>query len=130
MLQPGPERDRVARPIVDPAFAAPAAPGPGLPRSVHEQGLSRQRESRGPRVPRRMKRPVIHGDVHIDAGFRIDRLVEARVVVEVKAIENLLPIPRARRLAYPKSSGHRPGPLVNFSVRLMKNAIQRIVSST
>jgi GxxExxY protein len=71
--------------------------------------------------------PVIYDDVRLDAGLRLDLVVENQVVVELKAVEMLLPVHKAQVLTYLKLSGHRLGLLINFNSALVKQGMQRIV---
>ena len=75
---------------------------------------------------RQMLLPVVYYSLRLDAGLRLDLVVEKRVVVELKAVEVLLPVHKAQLLTYLKLSGHRLGLLVNFNSALIKQGIQRI----
>jgi GxxExxY protein len=66
--------------------------------------------------------------VRLDCGYRLDLLVEARVIVEVKAVENLLPVHKAQLLSYLRLSGCKVGLLINFNVPQLKSGIVRVVS--
>jgi GxxExxY protein len=72
--------------------------------------------------------PVIYDGIEIDAGYRIDILVENAVVVELKAVEGLLPIHESQLLTYLRLSSKKPGLLINFNVVLLKNGIKRKVN--
>ena len=74
-----------------------------------------------------MALPVEYDGVRLDAGFRLDLLVGRRVVVELKAVEQLLPVHKAQVLTYLKLTGHRLGLLINFNVPLIRDGIKRIV---
>ena len=71
--------------------------------------------------------PIIYDGVTLDAGYRLDLLVEGRIIVETKAVDTLLPLAEAQVLTYLKLSGHRLGFLMNFNVRLFKDGVRRIV---
>ncbi len=71
--------------------------------------------------------PIVYDGVTLDAGYRIDILVESAAIVEIKAIDSLLPIHQAQLLTYLKLSGLRLGYLMNFNVALFKHGIKRIV---
>lgn len=71
--------------------------------------------------------PVVFDGVTIDCGYRLDLIVEDRVVVEVKAVEKLLPIHEAQLLTYLKLSGMRVGLLINFNVEILKHRLRRRV---
>ncbi|SMC26719.1 GxxExxY protein [Desulfacinum hydrothermale DSM 13146] len=117
----------IAREVVDAAFKVHSALGPGLLESVYEICLAHELEKRGLNVERQVPVPVIYDHIHIDAGFRLDMLVQDRVVVELKAVEKILPVHKAQLLSYLKLTGHRLGLLINFHVALIKNGIIRMV---
>jgi GxxExxY protein len=122
-----PEQESIARKIVDSAFTVHSALGPGLLESIYEQCLAYELESRGIMVARQSVLPVIYREIRIDSGFRIDMLVGDLVVVEVKAVEGLLPVHEAQILTYLKLSGHRLGFLINFNVARISQGIRRFI---
>jgi GxxExxY protein len=128
-LEPGREHDRVAGQIVDSAFAVHEALGPGLLESVYEQCMFCELTSRNTVVRRQLPVSVTYRGLRIDAGFRMDMLVDSLVVVEIKATERILPVHEAQLLTYLKLSGHRLGILVNFNVSRIKDGLRRIVLS-
>ena len=75
-----------------------------------------------------MQLPIVYESVKIDAGYRIDLLVEDAVVVELKSVEDLLPIHQAQLLSYLKLSGKKLGLLINFNTVHLKNGIRRLVN--
>ena len=76
---------------------------------------------------RQLQLPVVDKEVRLDCGYRIDLLVEDRVVVEVKAVERLEPIHQAQLLTSLRLSGHRVGLLINFNARTIKEGLKRMV---
>ena len=104
--------------------------GPGLLESAYETCLAYELESKGLRVERQKPLPITYKDVHLDHGYRIDLLVENKVVVEIKAVDALLPIHQAQVLSYLRFSGCKIGLLLNFNVTLLKkDGIRRLVLS-
>ena len=120
------ETDKVASKIVDAAFAVHTSLGPGLLESVYEVCLLHELNKRGLKVERQVSLPVVYDDLRLDAGLRLDLVVENRVVVELKAVDMLLPVHKAQVLTYLRLSGHRLGLLVNFNSVLIKDGIHRI----
>jgi len=120
------ETDQVASKIVDAAFAVHKTLGPGLLESVYELCLLHELNKRGLKVERQASLPVLHDNLPLDAGLRLDLVVEKRVIVEVKAVEALLPVHTAQLLTYLKLSGYRLGLLVNFNSAIIKQGIKRI----
>ena len=105
-----------------------SALGPGLLESAYEVCLVHELTNLGMAVERQVELPVVYEGIHLDAGYRLDILVERKVIVEVKAIEKLLSIHTAQILSYLKLSGHQLGFLLNFNVLHMKDGIKRVVN--
>lgn len=120
------EVDDVARQIVDSAFQVHKRLGPGLLESVYERCLCLELSKRKIAFESQKALPIFYDDVKIDGGLRLDLLVANSVIVELKAIESLLPIHEAQLLTYLRLSEHRLGLLINFNVTLIKNGIKRI----
>jgi len=118
--------DAVARQVVDAAFAVHNALGPGLLENVYEVCLVHELNKKGIKVERQVMLPVIYDNVRLDAGLRLDLVVGDCLIVELKAIETLLPVHKAQLLTYLKLSGYRLGLLINFNVPVIKNGIQRV----
>ena len=121
------ETDQVAKQVVDAAFSVHSSLGPGLLESVYEVCLAHELGKRGLKVERQIALPVVYDKLRLDAGLRFDALVEGCVVVELKAVEKILPVHKAQILTYLKLSGHRLGLLINFNVPVIKNGIVRLV---
>jgi GxxExxY protein len=81
---------------------------------------------RGLTVERQTTLPVVYDGLRLDAGLRLDLVVGDCVIVELKAVEAVLPVHKAQLLTYLKLTGHRLGLLINFNVPLIKNGIQRV----
>jgi len=102
--------------------------GPGLLESAYEACLAYELIQRGFKVERQKELPVKYRNVTLDCGYRMDLLVEDKVVVEVKAIEPLHPVHKAQLLSYLRLSGHKVGLLINFNVTVLKTGIRRVVN--
>jgi GxxExxY protein len=114
--------------IVDAAIKVHSVLGPGLLESTYEACLKYELLKRGLMVESQVMLPVHYDGVAIDAGYRIDLLVED-VVVELKAVEKLAPIHEAQLLTYLKLSGKKLGLLLNFNVLHMKDGIKRFANN-
>jgi GxxExxY protein len=126
-LEPIPvETDRIAKEIVDSAFAVHSALGPGLLESVYEICLVHELTKRGLNVQRQVTLPIIYDGLKLDAGLRLDLLVQHCVIVELKAVEVILPVHMAQMLTYLKLAGKRLGLVLNFNVPLLRDGIKRI----
>jgi GxxExxY protein len=115
--------------VVDAAFTVHSALGPGLLESAYEACLKHELVKRGLNVASQIQLPVQYDGVAIDAGYRIDLLVEEAVVIELKAVEKIAPIHEAQLLTYLKLSGKKLGLLLNFNVLHMKDGIKRIANN-
>ncbi len=102
--------------------------GPGLLESTYEVCLTHELRKSGLRVESQLALPIVYDEILIEAGYRIDLMVEDSVVVELKSIEGLLPIHEAQLLTYLKLSRKKLGLLINFNVPLLKNGIKRMVN--
>ena len=121
--------EEVARQTVDAAIKVHRALGPGLLESAYQKGLEYELRKRGLQVECEVLLPVIYEGVQIDAGYRIDMLVEDCVIIENKTVEKLLPIHQAQLLTYLKLRDCRLGFLLNWNVPLMKQGIKRMVNN-
>ncbi|MFC5343951.1 GxxExxY protein [Brevundimonas staleyi] len=113
--------------VMDAAFAVHRHFGPGLLESVYEHCLAEELSQRGLRVERQVAVPVSYRETRLDVGFRLDLLVERKVVVEVKAIDALASIHTAQILTYLRFSGVRLGYLINFNSIMLKDGFRRLV---
>ena len=121
------EVNRLSKVVVDAAFDVHNNLGPGLLESVYEVCLVHELEKRNLRFQRQVAIPIRYDGIQLDAGLRLDLLVENCLVVELKAVEELLPVHQAQLLTYLKLTGHRLGLLVNFNIPLIRDGIKRIV---
>jgi len=102
--------------------------GPGLLENAYETCLSYELSKAGLEHRRQVALPIVYDGVSIDLGYRLDLLVEDRVVVEVKAIDALAAIHRAQLLSYLKLGRYRLGYLLNFNVKMFRNGIVRLAN--
>jgi GxxExxY protein len=101
--------------------------GPGLLESVYRACLARELALRGLSFEQEKPLPVEYKGVLIDCSYRLDFVVAGKVVVEVKAVDALLPVHEAQLLTYLKLTGCRVGLLINFNVSVLKDGIKRLV---
>ena len=127
-IEPIPEEtNTIGKQIIDAAFTVHRTLGPGLLESVYEICLVHELSRRCMNVQKQVMLPIHYDNLQLDAGLRLDLLVEETVIVELKAVEQLLPVHRAQVLTYFKLTGYRLGLLINFNVPLIKNGIERII---
>jgi GxxExxY protein len=103
--------------------------GPGLLESAYEECLCHELSVAGIGFERQKPLPVRYKNVKLDCGYRLDLVVEQKVIVELKTVESLLPIHEAQLLTYLKLSGLSLGLLINFNVPVLKSGIKRIVNN-
>ncbi len=103
--------------------------GPGLLESAYEECLCYELSQGGIGFERQKPLPVHYKDVKLDCGYRLDLVVEEKIIIELKAVESLLPIHEAQLLTYLKLSGITLGLLINFNVAMLKQGIKRIVNN-
>ncbi len=120
-------REELAKIVVDAAFAVHSTLGPGLLETVYEVCLVHELHKRGLRLARQLALPIEYDGVKLDAGLRLDLLVEDELIVELKAVEVMHPLFIAQLLTYLKLTGRKLGLLINFNVPLIKNGIRRVI---
>jgi GxxExxY protein len=113
--------------VVDAAMKVHSALGPGLLESAYAVCLTHELVKRGLRVNCEVPLPVVYDGVKLEAGYRLDMLVEDTVVVELKAVEALAPIHQAQILSYLKLSSKPIGLLINFHTLHLKDGIKRFI---
>lgn len=101
--------------------------GPGLLESVYEACLACEFSTRGIQFTQQCFHHIHYKDILLKEKFRMDFLVEDRVVVEIKAVENFSPVHECQLLSYMKLSGKKVGLLINFNVPLLKEGIRRLI---
>jgi GxxExxY protein len=122
------EIKKITEKIISAAIIVHRELGPGLLESAYEICLVHELVSNNLRVERQKGLPVHYRGINLDCGYRIDLLVEGKVVVELKAIEKLEPIHEAQLLSYLKLSKCPVGLLINFNVKFLKDGIRRLVN--
>ena len=118
--------DETASAIVDSAFRVHTTLGPGLLESVYEVCLAHELKKRGHSVDRQVALPVEYDGIRLNAGLRLDLLVNDSVIVELKVVDKMNPVYQAQLLTYLKLTGKRLGLLINFNVPLIKDGIKRL----
>lgn len=114
--------------IIRAAIEVHRALGPGLLESAYEACLAFELSQRGLKVEQQKPLPVVYRDVKLECGYCIDLLVEDSVIVEIKAVDALMPIHQAQLLSYLRLSGCKVGLLINFNVKILKNGLRRVVN--
>ncbi len=120
--------NEIARVIVDAAYKVHTTLGPGLLESVYEAALAYELQQRGLAVAKQVSIPVAYENVRFEEGFRADLIVEDKVIVELKAVEEVLAVHKKQLLTYLRLADKRLGLLINFGAALIKDGISRIVN--
>jgi GxxExxY protein len=121
------EIERFSKPILDSAYSIHNGLGPDLLENIYELAMVHELGKRGVKVQRQTPLPVIYDGVDLGAGLKLDLLVEGCIIVELKAVETILPVHEAQLLTYLKLAKKRLGFLMNFNVASMKDGINRVV---
>ncbi len=121
------ETNVISKAVIEGAFKVHKAIGPGLLESVYEICLCHELHKSGLRVRRQVNVPVVYDNIKFDAGFRLDLLVEEKVIVEIKAVDDMNPVFDAQLLTYLKLTNMRVGLLINYNYPIIKKGIKRLV---
>lgn len=123
-----PEYDPLTGKIINCAMKVHSNLGPGLLESAYQECLYYELRKAEFIVEKEKALPLVYEDVKLDCGYRIDLLVDGKVVIEVKSVDALLDIHLAQVLTYLKLSNNRFGLLINFNVLRLKDGIKRVVN--
>ena len=104
--------------------------GPGLLESAYQAALAYELKQRGYQIEQQKPLPMLYKEIKLDAGYRLDFLVNDKVILEIKSSEKISPIHDAQILSYVRLSGCKVGLLINFNVKLLKNGIKRFVNGS
>jgi len=118
----------VSHDVITAAMRVHTALGPGMLESVYEVCLAYELRKMGHDCETQAALPVVYDGVRLDAGFRIDLVVDDLVIVELKSVERVLPVCHAQVITYLKLSGKSLGLLINFNVPHLRDGIKRFVS--
>ncbi len=122
------ELNEISGKVIGAAIEVHQELGPGLLESAYEACLVYELRQRGVRVEQQVPQPVFYKGLQLECGYRLDLLVEDRVIVELKAVEAIVPIHEAQLLTYLKLRKLRLGLLINFNVPILKNGIKRLLN--
>ena len=121
--------DEIGKQIVDAAFEVHKTLGPGLLESAYEACLKHELTLRGINFVSQKEVPLIYKGIRVDVAYRLDLLVEDRVIVEIKSSDRLTDVNLAQIISYLKLKDLRLGYLINFNVKYSKNGIKRVVNN-
>lgn len=121
---------QVSHAVITAAMTVHTALGPGLLESTYTARLQYELRQAGFRSDAQLGLPVVYRGVKLDLGYRMDLVVEDRVVVEIKSVDGISPVHQAQILSYLKLSGKSVGLLINFNVVHLRDGIKRFVNGT
>ena len=119
--------EALAREVIDAGLKVHQALGPGLLESAYEHCLAHELDLRGIAVRRQVSCPIRYRGVGLDAGYRLDMVVENSIIIEIKSAEAHSRLHEAQLMTYLRLSGYRLGFLMNFNVALFKHGLRRMV---
>ena len=122
-----PEIEQIAKVVVDAVFTVHKTLGPGLLETIYEACLLYELQKRKVSIESQVAVPITYDKLKLDSGLRLDLIVEKAIVLELKAVEKLLPIHEAQLLTYLKLTNLRLGFLINFNVEAIRLGIKRII---
>jgi len=121
--------NEISKVVFDCAMRVHKALGPGLFESAYEECLFCELKKTGLSIEKQKPLPLVYEEVKLEVGYRIDLIVESKVIIEVKAVEALNDVHLAQVLTYLKLSNCKLGLLINFNVTLIKNGIRRVANN-
>jgi GxxExxY protein len=121
--------NELSRIVFDCALKVHQSLGPGLLESAYEECLFYELKKMGLNVEKQKPLPLIYEEVKLDVGYRIDIIVENKLIVEIKSVEALNDVHFAQLLTYLKLTSCKLGLLINFNVSLIKNGVKRVVNN-
>ena len=122
--------NEISKIIFEAGLKVHKALGPGLLESSYEECLCYELLKTNLKVEKQKSLPLIYEEIRLDAGYRIDLLIEEKVIIELKAVESLTDLHLAQVLTYLKLSDCKLGLLINFNTILFKNGVKRVINGT
>jgi GxxExxY protein len=124
------ELNKLTEGIIGAAIEVHRNLGPGLLESAYQAALAYELNQRGYKVEQQKPLPMLYKDIKLDAGYRLDFLVDGKIILEIKSSDKIIPIHDAQILSYLRLSGCKVGLLINFNVKLLKTGIKRFVNGS
>lgn len=121
------ERDGLSQTVIGLAIEVHRELGPGLLESAYEECLSYELKAHNLEFARQVSLPVKYKSVELECGYRLDVVVENRLVIELKTVERLMPIHDAQLLTYLRLGGFKTGLILNFNAAVLKDGLKRLV---
>ncbi len=122
-----PQNDQLTEKVIGLAIEVHRGLGPGLLESAYEECLCYELGESGVSFERQVPLPVVYKSVELDCGYRMDIVVDNRLILELKTVEKILPIHEAQLLTYLKLGRLQTGLILNFNTSVLKDGIRRLV---
>jgi GxxExxY protein len=126
-MENNPPRDPLTNRVIGLAIGVHRELGPGLLESAYEECLCFELKQSGIDFSRQMPLAIVYKGIQLDCGYRLDIVVQKDLILEIKSVNQLMPIHDAQLLTYLKLSGHKVGLLMNFNTVFLKDGIRRFV---
>ena len=120
--------NQLSRIIIGKSIEVHRSLGPGLLESAYQQCLAYELSNEGLKIEKEKAMPVIYKDIKLNHGYRLDLLIENKVVIEIKTVDSLIDVHSAQILTYLKLGGYKLGLLINFNVFLLRDGVKRFVN--
>lgn len=120
--------NEIAKKVIGIAIGIHTELGPGLLESAYKECLFYKIKKSGLKVTKEVSMPLIFEEVKLNCGYRIDLLIEDKLVIELKSVESLNDVHLAQTLTYMKLGDYKLGLLINFNVSLLKNGLKRVIN--
>jgi GxxExxY protein len=124
------ELNKITEAIIGAAIDVHRALGPGLLESAYQACLAYELIERGRKVEQQKPLPIVYKSVQLEAGYRLDLLIEDKVIVEIKSIDSIASIHEAQFLSYLRLSEKKVGLIINFNVKVLRYGIRRLVNGS
>jgi GxxExxY protein len=121
--------DKITEKIIGAAIEVHKALGPGLLETAYQECLHYELKALGYSVQKEVSQPIVYKDITLDHGYRIELLVENKIVIELKTVEKLTDVHTAQILTYMKLGDYPLRLLLNFNTKLLKNGIKRFINT-
>ncbi|HLV47298.1 MAG TPA: GxxExxY protein [Flavobacterium sp.] len=124
------DENELSNKIIGLAIEVHKALGPGLLESAYKECLFYKIQQEGLKVQKEKAMPLVFENVHLECGYRMDLLVENKLVIEIKSVESLNDVHLAQTLTYMKLGNFKLGLLINFNVVLLKHGLKRVINGS
>ncbi len=122
------EENKISNIVIGSAIEVHKSLGPGLLESAYQECLEYELKQTGLIVGKEKPMPIIYKEIKLEHGYRMDLLVQSKVVIEIKTVDTILDVHYAQLLTYLRLGNYRLGLLINFNVKLLKEGIKRIIN--